>query len=395
MRVLMLTSDYLDSGFGGVEWHIYNLASALRRQDVDVEVVRTSRRLARFSPPTDVSFHVVGPAGLGLRNFMPKVRRPASFELGLQFTRRVAVGVRSYLKEPQLEDLLASADVVHQHDFLEGWGRSRRAASQVPVVWTNHLGEFLKLRALPRSAVVLNRLTEHYSWAIGPSRELADERYISAPVSYIPNGVDIQRYVPVDAAKRSALRRELGWGNEPVVIVPRRWAPTKGVLFAAAAVTSSVWPVEARLVFAGAGISEYPGYVNRVMTQLRRARGIVEVHDRLPIAKMTAALAAADACMIPSLEEATSLAALEAMASGIPIIATNVGGLTEIITEGENGFLVPPGNSEALAFAVNRILNMRPEERLKMSSCANLRAQEFSWDEVARKTLSIYQRVKK
>ena len=67
-------------------------------------------------------------------------------------------------------------------------------------------------------------------------------------------------------------------------------------------------------------------------------------------------LAALDIFVLPSHSEGVSLALLEAMAAGLPVIATAVGGLPEVVTDGENGLLIPPKDPEALAAALARLL---------------------------------------
>jgi glycosyltransferase involved in cell wall biosynthesis len=110
-------------------------------------------------------------------------------------------------------------------------------------------------------------------------------------------------------------------------------------------------------------------------------------NDSLP-----AFYADADIVAIPSLKEATSIAGLEAMASARAVVATNVGGLPEIIEDGVSGLLVPPRDPEALSVAIKRLLEM-PELRKQLGLAARSSVErKFTWEQVANETTRAYER---
>jgi glycosyltransferase involved in cell wall biosynthesis len=91
--------------------------------------------------------------------------------------------------------------------------------------------------------------------------------------------------------------------------------------------------------------------------------------------------------------EGLPLAILEAMATGLPVVASAVGGVPELIVEGETGFLVPPGDAEALGTAL-RTLVADPELRLRMGRAARARATEkFDLPEMRQAHLDLYERL--
>ena len=113
---------------------------------------------------------------------------------------------------------------------------------------------------------------------------------------------------------------------------------------------------------------------------------------RVPNTEMPKYYAASDVVVLPSLKEATSIAGLEAMATGKPLVGTNVGGIPQIITDGETGILVPPRNPDELAHAIVFLLN-DDGKRAAMGLNARKRAEsEFSWQIIAGKTQNIYHR---
>ena len=97
-----------------------------------------------------------------------------------------------------------------------------------------------------------------------------------------------------------------------------------------------------------------------------------------------------DLFVLPSLGEGISNTILEAMATGLPVIATNVGGNTELVQEGVNGFLVPKEDPEQLAITMEKMLNQ--PERLKAMGNASLQRirKEFNWDRTVAEYLNVY-----
>jgi len=107
-------------------------------------------------------------------------------------------------------------------------------------------------------------------------------------------------------------------------------------------------------------------------------------HDRLP-----AYYQQADLFVMPSLNEAQGLVALEAMACGLPVVASQVGGIPEMIQDGHNGLLVPPKDSDALAGAIIRVLDDRTL-RGSLSQNALQAARKFSWEKNINKFVALF-----
>jgi glycosyltransferase involved in cell wall biosynthesis len=102
----------------------------------------------------------------------------------------------------------------------------------------------------------------------------------------------------------------------------------------------------------------------------------------------------AEVAVVPSLYEGFSIPALQAMASGVPLVATTAGALPEVVgRSGETGLLVPPGDSGALAEAIGALL-ADPALRTRLSEAALRRSREhFSWEATARATADVYREV--
>jgi glycosyltransferase involved in cell wall biosynthesis len=99
----------------------------------------------------------------------------------------------------------------------------------------------------------------------------------------------------------------------------------------------------------------------------------------------------ADIFVLPSLSESFSMALLEAMASGLPVVATNVGGTPELVTDGENGFLVPPADPDSLSDAIERLATS--SDIRHQFALANRRKTEgpYTWSPIADAYLERYQ----
>jgi D-inositol-3-phosphate glycosyltransferase len=101
---------------------------------------------------------------------------------------------------------------------------------------------------------------------------------------------------------------------------------------------------------------------------------------------------AADVTIMPSHYESFGLVAVEAMASGTPVIASNVGGLSFTVVDGETGYLVEQENHFQLAERVHTLLK-NPELREQMGEEANIHAQKYSWENIASQMLEVYDKV--
>jgi len=103
-------------------------------------------------------------------------------------------------------------------------------------------------------------------------------------------------------------------------------------------------------------------------------------------------LRASDVFVLPSLREAFGLALVEAMASGVAVVATDNGGTKDIVEDGKTGYLLPPANSDRLAEAIRTLLR-NPDQKRDMEKAALERVKAlFTADEMARKTLFVYQK---
>lgn len=227
---------------------------------------------------------------------------------------------------------------------------------------------------------------------------VAPERVIS-----IPRGVDLAKFDPaaVDAARVADMRKL--WGllpldPRPVILLPGRLTNWKGqtVLIEAAAVLEKERPGAAVYVLAGdaQGRQQYVADLHERARKLGVADAVKIVGHLLD---MPAALKAATLAVFPSTDaEAFGRAAVEAQAMGVPVVASNLGGLAETIVDGDSGLLVPAGDPRRLAYAVDRVLALSPEQRKNMGDRGAARVRAiYSVEALQAATLAVYGRLLK
>jgi glycosyltransferase involved in cell wall biosynthesis len=208
-------------------------------------------------------------------------------------------------------------------------------------------------------------------------------------VEVVYPGVDVR--VNPDAPKSSfTLRSELNLRPEqPVLLVLARIMANKGhrFLIEAAPRILSEFP-DAHFVFAGAPDEVAP--LHALIEQLNLGGQFSFPGFRSDIPNL---LGSSDMLVLPSLAEGFSVTLVEALAAGLPIVATRVGGAAEIIVDGETGYLVPPADAPALAEAVLRALRLNEGERQAMRTKARALAQEFTTQVMGQKMAALYARL--
>ena len=218
----------------------------------------------------------------------------------------------------------------------------------------------------------------------------AEEGYDPSRIVVIRNGVDTARFGGAPAAGR--IRRELGLPPAArLIVVVSRLARMKGIeqFLDAAAALKPRYP-DARFLIVGETSPPDPAYL-RQLQDLSRAHGLGDVLTFTGLrSDVPAMLGAADVAVMPSLNEALSNVLLESMAAGAPVVATRVGGTPEALIDGETGLLVPPGDTEAIAVAVARLLEDRDLARRLGCAARRLIADRFSVDRMVRATEDLY-----
>ena len=230
-------------------------------------------------------------------------------------------------------------------------------------------------------------ITGHVAVSDSDARFLINRKHVpSDKIVTIHNGVDLRRFSPCESIRRQ-MRDRLGFSDQDVVlIVVARFHAGKGhaVLFKA---LSSVVErfADVRLICLGEGDGE--GEARRICGELGLAQFVRFEGYHPDVAEW---FQAADVNVLPSFYEGLPLTILEAMASGVPTVASNVGGIPELVENGISGQLVPPGDSSALANALLRLARDKDLRRSMGAAARSIALQTFSLEQHVHKTEQLY-----
>lgn len=211
----------------------------------------------------------------------------------------------------------------------------------------------------------------------------------------IPNGVDVQTFRPAEPVERTALRRRLDLPDGKLVVYTGRLVTYKGL-----PVLLRSWEqlqrerAGATLVLVGEG----GGDMHACDAELRdfvRERGLdPSVRFTGAVANVADFLRAADLFVFPTMDEAFGLSLVEAMACGLPVVTTAVGGIRDFLVDDQNGVVVPVGDVEALRNALLRILAGGPAVEAIGRAARETAVGRFSLDTVADLWLQAFESVR-
>jgi glycosyltransferase involved in cell wall biosynthesis len=328
MKVAVLTTSYPRSAGDSAGRFVADSVDHVRARGVDVEVV---------GPQQYRHYGIAYGHGM-LGNLR---RRPW---LALLVPGLLASFVRAARR--------VDADLLHAHWLPAGWVAERSGKPYVVQVWGTDVELARRVPWLARRVLRGARLV------IAASNDLAQRaRALGAVnVRVIPSGVDLPAQVGAEA-------------DPAEVLYAGRLSPEKGVL---------------ELLEAAQGLNLVVAGDGPLRDRVPTARGFVQ-HDEL---QQLYARAAVVAC--PSRREGFGVACLEAMAHGRPVVATRVGGLLDLVVDGETGIVVPPRDPTALRSALERLL-ADADLRRRLGTAGRDRARShFSWEKVTDATLAAY-----
>lgn len=302
-------------------------------------------------------------------------------------------------------------DLIYSHYWLSGWAAHQlRELWHVPVAQMFHTLGLMKDRIAYRISdhpVDLRSFTEAdiMSWVdrliVATPAESAQMLWLyrasRRKIEVVPPGVDLARFRPMTAA---SAKQALGIPiDQRMLLFVGRIEPLKGIdtIFEALALVKQDTPqlLDKLCVTIIGGNPDDPNGDDAEMQRLKQLRESLELGDLVTFlgAKDQDTLnyyyAAAEALIMPSDYESFGMVALEAMASGTPVIASEVGGLAFLVRDDFNGYLVPVREPTALADKI-RILLAEPEKRKLLGQNAVRSAQEYAWPVIADRLLAIF-----
>jgi glycogen synthase len=400
VNVLVLTREYPPEVYGGAGVHVEHLARELARlATVEVrtfghQVIDAGSLAVRghgaAAEGADEAAAPFAPVIRALRICLSVASRPTAADVVHAHTWYAALG-------GVLVRLLHGIPLVvtaHSIEPLRPWKREQLGRGADVAAWTERCALEAADAVIAVSSEMRRDLLQHFR--LGPDR-----------VHVIPNGVDTEAYRPVPG--RARLARFPIDAARPYVLYVGRISRQKGLLHLIRAIPDLT--PEAQVVLC-AGAPDTPGIAREVEAAVARAQaerpGVVWIPEMVDRQTAVELYTHAAVFCCPSVYEPFGLINLEAMACQTPVVASAVGGIPEVVVDGETGRLVPvdlveedgavePRDPAAfardLAHAVNALLTDPPLRRA-MGVKGRQRAEAlFGWGAVARRTLALYREV--
>jgi len=370
MHILQVT-PYFYPHFGGVESHVMGLSEGLMNLGHEVEVVTS--RYSRMPETEKIK---------GIK----VTRLPQWVNL---YNTPVVTAIQEFVRR-------SHADVIHVHSpppFTERFAAKGAKDAQKPLVVTHHCDLELK-GFLGKMAVNV------YQSLLGKYPLKMADRVISTTNSYattsrslwdidvdvVPNAVDVNRFHPKN--KGDFIRDKFVEGDEPIALFVGRLVPHKGI---GILIRALEYLQSGKLLIVGDG--PYLNWLKQLTKKLKLEDRVVFVG---PISDywLPAYYAATDVVVLPSTSrlEAFGIVGLEAMASGKPLVLSDIPGVRDVISSDE-GFIVEPLDPEALAEALEKIWNY-PENAKQMGLKGRERVVSmFSWEKVSKDVETIFKEI--
>jgi glycogen synthase len=403
MRIAILTNEYPPHVYGGAGVHVEYLTRELARLDGGAHAVTVLCFGEQF----------VHQGNLTVRGVRPDFTLPAQDPRHRKFLDTMAYDLL-------MAGALDGADVIHCHTWYTHLaGCLARQLTGAALVLTTHSLEphrpwkAEQLGTAYRASTWVERTAyRNADGVVAVSEAMRDDVHdlYGVPrehIRVIPNGIDLEQYRPTpDAAVLARYGIDAG---KPYVLFVGRITRQKGIIHLVHAIPH-IQPGTQVVLCAGAPDTEEIGReMAAAVEEARRATAnpVLWVAQMVPKEDIIPLYTQAALFVCPSVYEPFGIINLEAMACGVPVVASAVGGIREVVVPGETGLLVPleprgPADFEPrdpqrfardLAAAINRLLS-DPEGRARMGAKARERVERyFSWPSVARRTLGFYQEV--
>lgn len=359
MKIAILVGLFPPKWLAGTEIATYHLAEHLAQRGNEVHVITSQDEgLPEHSKENGFYIHRIA---------WPKIR---------------FIGTISFWAKICLKIQKIKPDIIHAQNLLSGipaWA-SKKLLNIPYAVWGQGSdvylpGRFIRMasKTILKNADAVLALTEDMKQKM--------QKLYDRDISVVPNGISPEKFNIKSGEKKK--------GNSKTIIFVGRLHPVKGVsyLIEAMAIVHREM-TDAKLILVGDGVerSKLEELAEKLdLNSCIQFMGQVQ-QERIPMIMQQADLFA-----LPSLSEGFPVVILEAMATGLPIVATNVGGIPDILEEGVNGYLV---NSKSPGEIADRILMLLRNDKLREEISANNREKTklYEWDKVALKAEKEYQR---
>ena len=293
-----------------------------------------------------------------------------------------------------ISQYFSDVDIIHTHEFL---ATLFLVPKNYKWVWTNHTSHFFRffsqrsfMNMILSPLVRFKLLHADSIIAVSELYRKKTMQVLNNTVTMIPNGVDIQSYsnkmvnfdLPSDKIK---------------ILISARWSKVKGIHL----VLDLMERLKKKLVFenllfifVGSGMYDDEIYHTKLLNRTKRFSNKI-LYDRVSYKDMPSLYQSVDIVLIPSLFESASIVALEAMASRKIVIASNIGGLPELIKNKNRGFLFEKENVEDLEQKLLYVLSRMDSTEINSfkNSAYTFCSQNYDWSKITDKTIDLYKKI--
>jgi glycosyltransferase involved in cell wall biosynthesis len=402
---MILSLEYSPKLSGGVGTHVMELSRGLGRAGHQVTVIAFTPGQATTLSESNVQVHMIPQRA-------SDVERRSMVQSILDFNQDVVSHGRSLIA-----DLGRRPDLINYHNWTTcPAARELGRMFGIPVLGTIHFlsepterwwGQTPDPEIVKQEKAVFNEpdrfiiVSQSMSDIVQATHQVSAER-----VSVVYNGLDLEPFMNplLKSEEVDKLRGTVAAADEKIVLFAGRLSPQKGIapLLASAAQVVAGYPKVVYLIVGEADTREMVPVIDGLFQQYPILQNKVKLLGKMPRTQLATLFQIADLVVIPSVYDTCPYMTVEAMAAGVPIVATRVGGLAEMIVHGETGLLVSVHASadgqhevdvEQLAAAQLALLS---DEALakQMASAGQRRViSEYTLDRMVRATVQVYRQV--
>lgn len=375
-------NTFIDPRLGGPQIRSLTIAKQLRKRGIDTEFLIPDGDDSFEKQATTEGFEVHRP---GLKRLLSPKRVLNNTLYCIHFP----LAVKRIRNVIQRRDV----DIVHANMSLNFESAVATALSDARLVW--HFNDVLMPWPITRVAgITAAKLADQIVVASGAVRDHYFES-ISIDTAKLYAPVDVDEFKP-GTVTNPELRNEIGIGKDNCLVgAVGNINPIKGHEYLIRAVSHLRQQIDKPVtaIIAGALLDSRKKYYKDLLT-LRADLGLEDTvkflgrRDDIP-----AILSELDVFALPSIAEACPIVVLEAMAMELPVVASNVGGVPEQISDGESGWLVPPENPEALAAALTEVALNEEEANRRARNARQTAVEKFSLSRCTQRHETVYQSV--
>ena len=397
MKVAILTNEYPPNIYGGAGVHVDYLVRVLRKL-IDVHVAYFGSRSIHSS-------------NLIVKGYKSQLRVEDRFD------QKIGKALDALsINLQMINEFPSDADIIHTHTWYSALaGILARMLYGIPHILTTHSLEPLRSwkreqlgRGFDLSSWIEKMAIEGASGIIAVSKETKNDiiEYFDVPeskIKVIHNGIDLEEYRPTKS--KSALEKHGIDYLRPYVFFVGRITRQKGIIHLVNAVKYIDKSAQIVLCAGAPDTREIAQEMKMVVLKAKKVNAkVIWIEKMLPKAEVIELYSHASVFCCPSVYEPFGIINLEAMACGVPVVATKTGGIVEVVEDGKTGFLVPfakisknnfePKKPEDFSIALAKKINIILQDddlSSKFSRAGRKRVEDhFSWDAIGKQTVEYY-----